>query len=77
MNWFTITTILFFDVRLFLDGNFDLSTLAPEFYQNQLFRVVVVPSDFANDPNNNLETYGSLLQEINNQGFQIENMNIK
>jgi hypothetical protein len=67
----------FFDVRIFLDGNFNLSTLAPEFYQNQLFRVVVVPSDFANDPNNNLETYGSLLQEVNNQGYQIEEISIK
>jgi len=67
----------FFDVRIFFQANFDLSTLAPEFYQNQLFRVVVVPSDFANDPNNNLETYGSLLKEVNNQGYQIEEISTK
>ena len=62
----------FFDVRIFLDSNFDLSTLAPEYYQDQLFRVVVVPSDFANDPNNNLETFDNLVEEANRQGFQID-----
>ncbi len=62
----------FEDVTIFLGGNFDLSTLEPEFYQNQLFRVVVVPSDFANDPHNNLETFDSLVEEANRQGFQID-----
>ncbi|SHI96891.1 hypothetical protein SAMN04488096_106135 [Mesonia phycicola] len=65
----------FFDVRIFLDGDIDLNTISTEYYQNQLFRVVVVPSDFANDPNNNLETYSDLLNEINQQGYQIEQIN--
>ncbi|MBW2961217.1 hypothetical protein [Mesonia aestuariivivens] len=62
----------FRDVRIFIDGNFDLSTLTPEYYQNQLFRVVVVPSDFANNPNNDLQTYESLMQEASKKGFQID-----
>ena len=65
----------FFDVRIFLDGNIDLNTISTDYYQNQLFRVVVVPSDFANDPNNNIETYGDLLNEINLQGYQLEQYN--
>jgi hypothetical protein len=34
------------DFRLFLESNFSLSALGPEWTRNQTFRVVVVPSDF-------------------------------
>lgn len=37
----------FVDVELFIDGNFDLSTLSTEFTDNQIFRIVFVPSQFA------------------------------
>jgi len=33
------------DVRFFLDGTVDLNTLAAEWTQNQVFRVVVIPAD--------------------------------
>ena len=33
------------DVRLFLDGTTDFNLLAPEWTDNQVFRVVVVPAD--------------------------------
>ncbi|NCT18410.1 MAG: hypothetical protein AUK33_11215 [Flavobacteriaceae bacterium CG2_30_34_30] len=36
----------FFDVKLIIDGNFDLSTLGAGFTQNQTFRFVIVPADF-------------------------------
>lgn len=35
------------DFSLFLDGNLDLSTLSADWTDNQLFRVVVLPGDFA------------------------------
>lgn len=35
----------FFDVALFLDGNYDLSVTPDVFTQNQIFRIVVVPAD--------------------------------
>lgn len=35
------------DFSLFLDGNINLSTLGPDWTDNQLFRVVVLPGDFA------------------------------
>ncbi len=35
------------DVSFFLEGNFDLSTLTANYLSNQIFRVVVVPADFA------------------------------
>ncbi len=34
------------DVELIIDGNFDLRNLANQFTQNQVFRVIIVPSDF-------------------------------
>src|SRR5690606_33261000 len=35
------------DVELIIDGNFDLSDLGNNYTQNQVFRVIVVPSDYA------------------------------
>jgi len=37
----------FADVRLFLDGNFDLNTLGSDFTNNQTFRIAVVPSEYS------------------------------
>ncbi len=39
----------FFDVQFLIDGNFDVSTLGFEFTNDQIFRVAVVPSEFAQD----------------------------
>lgn len=35
------------NVALFLDGNVDLATLSSDYTNNQIFRIVVVPSGFA------------------------------
>jgi hypothetical protein len=35
------------DFRLFLDGPLDYSTLSADWTQNQVFRIVVVPGDYA------------------------------
>lgn len=35
------------DFRLFLDGPLDYSALGPDWTQNQVFRIIVVPADFA------------------------------
>lgn len=37
----------FFDVRLFLDANFDLNSLGNEFTNDQTFRIAVLPAEFA------------------------------
>ena len=58
----------FLDVRLFLDANFNLSTLGPEFTQNQTFRIAVVTSEFASA---NL-TMGDLLNGLDIDPEQIE-----
>ncbi|MCG2459582.1 collagen-like protein [Flavobacteriaceae bacterium F89] len=35
------------DVQIFIDGNFNLANISTEFTDNQIFRVVILPSDFA------------------------------
>lgn len=37
----------FFDVKFFLDGNFNLNTLGVEWTNDQTFRIAVVPAEFA------------------------------
>lgn len=36
----------YFDVKFFLDGNFNLNTLGAEWTQNQLFRIAIVPAEY-------------------------------
>ena len=37
----------FFDAEIFLDGNFDLSTLESTYTSNQTFRIAIVPAEYA------------------------------
>ncbi|WP_339728910.1 collagen-like protein [Maribacter stanieri] len=36
-----------FDAQVFIDGNFDLSTLSTDFTDNQILRVVIIPGEIA------------------------------
>lgn len=51
------------DVELMIDGDFDLSNLGSEYTENQTFRFVIVPADWANDDEVNIETYMDLEAE--------------
>ncbi len=37
----------FIDVNIFLDGNFNLNTLGPDYTDNQIFRIAIIPSEYA------------------------------
>jgi hypothetical protein len=53
------------DVKIFLDGTVDFSTLLPAEKNDQVFRIVVFPAVFANSPSfdkNNLEGMMNLMQ---------------
>lgn len=54
----------FFDIMLQIDGNFDLSTVPSNFTQNQTFRFVVVPSDFANKTGVDIQDYNAVMQSL-------------
>jgi len=42
-----IFTHTFVDIQFLIEGNFDLTTLDAEFFNNQTFRVAIVPAEFA------------------------------
>nr|WP_297785974.1 collagen-like protein [uncultured Allomuricauda sp.] len=55
----------FVDLELFIDGNFDLSNLSTDFTDDQLFRIVFVPSEYAESTDfdaSNIESVMSALQ---------------
>ncbi|RMA64168.1 collagen-like protein [Ulvibacter antarcticus] len=37
----------YFDAQFVIDGNFDLTTIHPDFLDNQIFRIAVIPAEFA------------------------------
>jgi hypothetical protein len=55
----------FFDVSIFLESDFDLSTLAPGDTDNQVFRIAIVPAEYGQtsrmDPSN-IEAVMSILK---------------
>ncbi|MAZ72481.1 MAG: dihydrolipoamide dehydrogenase [Flavobacteriaceae bacterium] len=57
----------FFDVQFLIDGNFDVSTLGLDFTTDQIFRVAVVPSEFATD---------TMSMEQLLEGLQLDSSNI-
>ena len=62
---FTHTNV---DVELILDGNFDLNNLDNGFTQNQVFRVIVVPSDpaaFASSTGVDLSDIEAVMKTLN------------
>ena len=53
------------DIELLIDGNFDLSTLDGAFTQDQFFRFIVVPSDFAQDTGVDVSDYNAVMEVLN------------
>ena len=52
------------DVEIVIDGNFDMSTLPDRYTQDQFFRFVAVPSDFAVDNNVDVADYNAVMSVL-------------
>jgi len=61
-----------FDVNIFLQGNIDLDTLGDRYTQNQVFKVVVLPVDYATTANLDVSNYQNLKATID-----VKELNIK
>lgn len=61
-----------FDVNIFLQGNIDLGTLGDRYAQDQVFKVVVLPVDYAANASVDVSSYQNLKTSID-----IEESNIK
>lgn len=59
----------FFDANIFLDGNAVFNLLPPEFTQNQVFRIAILPAEFAEAYD--ISTYNNL-----NQALKLENIDL-
>lgn len=62
----------FHDVQVFLDGDVNFATLGPGDLENQYFRIVVLPVDFAEQAN--INNYNSI---INSPELYINSIDIK
>ncbi|WP_454244380.1 hypothetical protein [Psychroflexus sp. MBR-150] len=67
----------FLDVNLFLDGNVNLDSLGPAFTNNQTFRIAILPADFAENFDVNLESYNEVMQVLKSQdaNFKVKSLN--
>ncbi|GAB2772384.1 collagen-like protein [Salinimicrobium soli] len=54
------------DIELIIDGNFDLSTLSTAWTDDQFFRFIVIPSDFALDTGVDVSDMNAVLSELEN-----------
>ena len=52
------------DVEIFLGGTLDLHTLLPAESKDQIFRIVVLPADFAMDNSIDLNDFGLVLKSL-------------
>ena len=65
----------FLDVSLFLDGDANLDTIPFEFIDDQIFRIAILPADFANDQNVDIYDHNSVLSQLkNNSDFNIKSI---
>ena len=53
------------DVNIFLEANFNLNSLAPSWTQNQTFRIVIVPANFAGKTSINHANYNEVIKSYN------------
>ena len=64
------------DVEIIIEGNFDLSNLSTDYTNNQIFRVVVVPSNYLASHNElDITNYNSVMKELNIETSDIKILN--
>ncbi|SFW57003.1 hypothetical protein SAMN02927921_02402 [Sinomicrobium oceani] len=63
----------YIDTEIFIDGNFDLSGLASEYTQDQIFRIVIIPNPDAQGLN--VSNFDEVLKALNPE--QIKQIEIK
>lgn len=64
----------FFDTSIFLDSDVDLSTLGAEFTDNQVFRIAILPADFAQS--NDVSNYEAVMSALKIQEKEIPVLDI-
>lgn len=57
------------DIKLFLTGDTDLSTVGDEFTQDQIFRVAILPVDYVQSKNVNLQNMNEVMEVIGEENI--------
>ncbi|WP_375323987.1 collagen-like protein [Flagellimonas sp. GZD32] len=66
----------FVDLELFIDGNFDLSFLSTDFTDDQIFRIVFVPSEYAEANDLDTANFESVMSSLNINEGQIMKLDL-
>jgi hypothetical protein len=66
----------FVDVRIFLDGNIDFNTLLPAEALGQVFRIVVLPADFAKINSLDINDYNAMMKSLGLHQDAVERIDI-
>lgn len=64
------------DVQIFLDGSLDLNTLLPAESQDQVFRIVVLPANFAIINSIDLSNYNLLIKSLGSNMKSVEKIDL-
>ena len=67
----------FVDVEIFIDGNFDLSTLSTDFTDDQSFRIVFVPSEFAQAGKMDVSNLGNVMSALGIGEDQVQKIDLQ
>lgn len=66
----------FVDLELFIDGTFDLSTLSTDFTDNQIFRIVFVPSVYAEASKMDISNIENVMSALGIQENQVKKLDL-
>jgi len=64
------------DVQIFLDGSLDLNTLLPAEWQDQVFRIVVLPADFAINNSLDVSNYNLVVKSLSLDNKPVEKIDL-
>jgi hypothetical protein len=60
-----------FDVNIYLQGNIDLGTLGDAYTQDQIFKIVVLPVDYATNASFDVSNFNELKEAVNIQELDV------
>ena len=65
------------EINIFLDSNFDLTTLSPAWAQDQVFRIVIIPGYLSNKNSKTIDfnDYNAVVKAFNINKNQIKTLN--
>jgi hypothetical protein len=66
----------FFDVSVFLESDFDLSTLAPGDTDNQVFRIAIVPAEYGQSSRLDYSNIDAVMRTLNVKESDIHRINL-